>query len=58
MGFDIVYIPLFGAYQFLIIARCDLSGWIEAKLLYTFFSQAITDYFWEDLFIVMTILKN
>lgn len=35
-------------YQFLVIACCDLSGWVEAKPLRTLFLRAVADFLWED----------
>lgn len=35
-------------YRFLVVARCDLSGWVEAKPLRTLSSRAVTDSLWED----------
>ena len=35
-------------YQFLVVARCDLSGWVEAKPLRTLSSRAVADFLWED----------
>ena len=35
-------------YRFLVVAHCDLSGWIEAKLLRTYSSGAVADFFLED----------
>ncbi len=40
--------PPFEGYQFLVVARCDLSGWVEAKLLRTLSSRAVADFLWED----------
>ncbi len=31
-------------YQFLVVAYCDLSGWIEIKPLYTFSSWPVMDF--------------
>lgn len=33
VGLDVVYMPPCEGYQFLVVAPCDLSGWVEAKLL-------------------------
>ena len=41
--------PFCKDYQFLVIMHCDLSGWIKAKPLCTFFSQVVVDFFWEDI---------
>ena len=35
-------------YRFLVVARCDLSGWVEAKPLRTLSSRAVADFLWED----------
>ncbi len=40
--------PPCGGYRFLVLARFDLSGWVEAKPLRTFSSQAVADFLWED----------
>ena len=43
-----VYIPPCEGYRFLMVARCDLSGWVEAKPLRTLSSRAVADFLWED----------
>ena len=43
-----MYIPFCKFYQFFVIAYCDLSDWVEVKPLYTLSSQAVADFFWED----------
>ena len=48
VGLDVVYMSLCKSYRFLVVARCDLSGWIEAKTLRTLSSRAVADFFWED----------
>lgn len=55
---DIVYMPSCKRYRFHIIARCDLSDWIEAKSLRTLSSQKIADIFERMFFVVMVVLKN
>ena len=35
-------------YRYLVVARCDLSGWVEAKPLRTLSSRAVADFLWED----------
>lgn len=36
-------------FWYLVVARCDLSGWVEAKPLCTLSSQeAVADFLWED----------
>ena len=48
VGLDVIYMPPCKGYQFLVIARCDLSGWVEAKPLRTFSSRAVAHFLWED----------
>ena len=38
IGLDVVYIPLCQCFWYLIVVCYDLSGWVKAKLLCTFFS--------------------
>lgn len=49
LGFDIVYMPPCEGFKFLVVARCDLPVWVEAKLLRTFSSQAIVDFLGKDI---------
>ncbi len=35
-------------YRFFVVARCDLSGWIEGNLLHTLSSRAVADFLLED----------
>lgn len=35
-------------YQFLVVASCDLSRWVEANPLRSLCSRAIADFLWED----------
>ncbi len=35
-------------YRFLVVAHCDLSGWVEAKLLPTLSSRSVADFLLED----------
>ena len=32
VGLDVVYIPLYEGYKFLVVAHYNLSGWVKAKL--------------------------
>ena len=48
VGLDVVYMPLCEGYRFLVVARCDLSGWVGAKPLRTLSSRAVADFLWED----------
>lgn len=42
------YMPSCKGYWYIIIAHCDLSGWIKAKPLHTLSSWAVADFLWED----------
>lgn len=44
-----MYISPYKGFKFLIVARYDLSGWVEAKLLRTFSSWTIAFFLWEDI---------
>ena len=44
-----MYISPFEGYKFLVVVRCNLSGWVEAKLLRTLISQAVADFLWENI---------
>lgn len=48
MGLDVVYMPLCKGYQFLVIACCNSSSWVEAKPLHTLSSQVIADFLWKN----------
>ena len=43
-----VYIPLCEGFCFLVVACCDLSGWVEAKPLCTLSSRAVANFLWKD----------
>ncbi len=43
-----VYMPPCKGYRFLVVARCDLLGWVEDKPLRTFSSRAVLDFLLED----------
>ena len=49
MGLNVIYMPLCEDYRFLVIAHCDLSGWVEGKLLCTLFSQLNRDFLLENI---------
>ena len=49
VGLDVVYIPSCKGYQFLVIAHCDLSAWVEAKPFCTLFSRAVADFLLKDI---------
>ncbi len=48
VGLDVVYMLPCKGYQFLVVAHCDLSGWVEAKFLRTLSSRLVADFLWED----------
>ena len=48
VGLDVVYMPLCEGFRFLVVARCDLSSWVEAKPLRILSSRAVADFLWED----------
>ena len=48
VGLDAVYMPLCKGFRFLVVARCDLSGWVQAKPLRTLSSRTVADFLWED----------
>ena len=48
MGLDVVYMPPFEGYRFLVVARCDLSGGVEAEPLRTISSRAVADFLWDN----------
>ena len=48
VGLDVVFVPPCEGFKFLVVARCDLSSWVEAKLLRTLSSRAVADFLWED----------
>ena len=49
VSLDVIYMPLCEDYRFLVVARCDLSGWVEPKPLPTLSFCAVVDVLWEDL---------
>ncbi len=36
-------------YRFLMVTRCDLSGWVEARSLRTLTSKAVAHFLWKDI---------
>ena len=48
VGLDVVYMPPCEGFRYLVVARCDLSGWVEAKPLRTLSSKAVAEFLWED----------
>lgn len=58
VGLDIVYILPYESYQLLIIAHCNLSGWVKAKPLQILFSEIVADFLEKMLFIITVISKS
>lgn len=46
VGLDVVYMTPCEGYRFLVVAQCDLLGWVEAKPIRTLSSRA-ADFLWE-----------
>ncbi len=44
-----MYMPPCKGYRFLVVAHCDLSGWVEVKPLRTLSSRAVAEFLWEDI---------
>ena len=45
-------------FKFLVVARCELSGWVEAKPLRTLSSRAVADFLWKDVICRHGCLEN
>ena len=45
---DILHMPPIKGKKFLVVARCDLSGWVEARALTAATSTLVTKFLWED----------
>ena len=49
VALDIVHMPVVGrGYQYLVLARDDLTGWVEGRALKTKSSQGVAKFLWED----------
>ena len=48
-GLDVVYMPLCEGIKYLVVARCDLSGWVEARPMRNLTSKAVARFLWEDI---------
>jgi len=46
---DIVYMPNVGGYKYLVLARDDLSGWVEGRPLREKTAPAVARFLWEDI---------
>ena len=48
VGLDVVYMPSVEGKKYLVVARDDLSGWVEARALSSATSAAVARFLWED----------
>jgi len=48
IGLDVIHMPPCKGKNYLVVARDDLSGWVEARALLSANSAAIADFLWED----------
>jgi len=48
IGLDVIYMPPCKGKNYLVVARDDLSGWVEARALSSANLAAIADFLWED----------
>ena len=49
IGLDVVHMPSCNGKNYLVIARDDLSGWLEARALASATSEAVAKFIWEDI---------
>ena len=47
VGVDLVMMPAVGRYKYLVLARCDLSGWVEGEPLTTSSSKVVAKFLWR-----------
>jgi Integrase core domain len=47
VGVDVVMMPVIGNYKYLVLARCDLSGWVEGEALTSDSAKAVTSFLWR-----------
>jgi len=47
---DVMLMPKCGGYRYVLAARCDLSGWLEARKSTTCSSKSWEKFIWEDIF--------
>ena len=45
---DVVYMPSDAGFTHLVVGRCDLSGWVEARPLRGATSEQVAKFLWED----------
>jgi hypothetical protein len=48
VGLDVVHMPSCQGKEYLVVARDDLSGWVEARALARATSEAVAKFLWED----------
>lgn len=48
VGLDVVHMPRDKGKSYLVAARSDISGWIEARALASATSEAVATFLWED----------
>ena len=48
VGLDVVYMPSREGKKFLVAARDDLSGWVEARAIGNANSLSVARFLWED----------
>jgi hypothetical protein len=46
---DIVYMPVIGGFKYMVLARDDLSGWVEGRPLREKTAAAVARFLWEDI---------
>lgn len=49
VGLDVVHMPPCMGYLYIVLARCDLSGWVEGRTLRKADSLAVAKFMWEDI---------
>lgn len=49
VGLDVVYMPPCMDFHYNILARCDLSGWVEGQALQKADSSVVAKFMWEDI---------
>jgi hypothetical protein len=47
---DAMLMPKSGGYRYVLAARCDLSGWLEARKSSSCSSKACSQFIWEDIY--------
>ncbi len=49
VGLDVVYMPPCKGMKYLVVACCDLSGWVEARPMRNLTSKVEARFLWEDI---------